>query len=173
MAALIGESLKGLRVQILDLEQVASEGSVPYDPQTNGAAEVAVKLAKASLRANFLTLESRLKAKIPPHHAILTWLIRHSAMLRTIRQVGRDGKTAYGRTRGSACSSKILGFAENARYKCRAQERTVAGIVQSWRFEFGVYQCSCVFAGHACQSCAADISGCRSGHVMRRRVSID
>ena len=59
MVALIAEALRGLRVQLLDIDSVASEGSVPYDPQTNGAAEVAVKLVKQTLRANQLTLERR------------------------------------------------------------------------------------------------------------------
>ena len=45
MSALIAEALRGLRVQLLDVDAVAAEGAVPYDPQTNGAAEVAVKLA--------------------------------------------------------------------------------------------------------------------------------
>ena len=34
-----------------------SEGSVPYDPQTNGAAENAVRLLKGSMRAMLLSFE--------------------------------------------------------------------------------------------------------------------
>lgn len=47
MLALISDALRGLRVQLLDIETVAAEGSVPYDPQTNGAAEAAVKLVRS------------------------------------------------------------------------------------------------------------------------------
>ena len=49
MLALVTEALRGLRVQIVGLDTVASEGSVPYDPQTNGAVEVAVRNVKNSL----------------------------------------------------------------------------------------------------------------------------
>ena len=35
-----------------------SEGPVPYDPQTNGAAENAVRLSKGSIRANLMGLEA-------------------------------------------------------------------------------------------------------------------
>ena len=38
---LVGDVLKGLRVQQLD--SAAAEGSVPHDPQTAGAAEVPVR----------------------------------------------------------------------------------------------------------------------------------
>ena len=69
--ALFAEALRGLRVQLMDLESVSSEGTVPYDPQTNGAVEVAVRNVKNSVRANILTLESRL-LKIPHGHAVVT-----------------------------------------------------------------------------------------------------
>ena len=60
------------------LDSAAAEGSVPYDPQTNGAVESAVKVVKQSLRANLLTLERRLRARIPPTHVVVAWLVRHS-----------------------------------------------------------------------------------------------
>ena len=131
MLARIADALRGLRVE-LDLETVAAEGSVPHDPQTNGAAEVAVKPVKASFRANQLTLERRLQTQIPPNHPVLTWLIRHSAILRTMRQVGRDGRTGYERARGAPCSSKLPGFGEVCRYKCRSHERAIPGTSQRW-----------------------------------------
>ena len=41
----VREALKAIRVRC-EMEQVGEEHSVPYDPQTNGGAEVGVKLAK-------------------------------------------------------------------------------------------------------------------------------
>ena len=38
------------------VQSAMDEGSVPYDPQTNGAAESAVKLFKGTMRANVLGL---------------------------------------------------------------------------------------------------------------------
>ena len=48
----------------------SSEGSVPYDPQTNGAAENAVRLLKGSLRPNLLSFERQIQARIPVQHPI-------------------------------------------------------------------------------------------------------
>ena len=110
MLALVSEALKVVRMQLVDIATVSSEGSVPYDPQTNGAVEVAVRNVKSSLKANLLTLEKRIGAKISHGHVILTWLIRHSALMRTIRMRASDGRTAYERARGTQCSSTFLGF---------------------------------------------------------------
>ena len=70
--ALVTGALQGLRVQLMDLESVSLEGSFPYDPQTNGAVEVAVRNVKNSVRANMLTSESRLQPKNPHGYAVLT-----------------------------------------------------------------------------------------------------
>ena len=51
------------------------EGSVPYDPQTNGAAENAVRLLKGSMRSNVMSFERQLRARISLDHTILTWLV--------------------------------------------------------------------------------------------------
>ena len=135
--ALVTEALRGLRVQMDELQSISAEGSVPYDPQTNGAAEAAVKNVKQSVRANLLTLEKRLGTTIPTNHAAVTWLVRHSAMLRTIRVRGRDGRTAFERVRGTECTSKLLGFGELCRYKCRSHEGRIAGTDS--RFSVGVW----------------------------------
>ena len=55
LVALVGDALKGLRIQQLD--SAAAEGSVPYDPQTAGAAEVSVTNLKGQVRAMHLTLD--------------------------------------------------------------------------------------------------------------------
>ena len=55
LVALVGDAFKGLRILLLD--SAAAEGSVPYDPQTAGAAEVFVKNIKGQVRAMHLTLD--------------------------------------------------------------------------------------------------------------------
>ena len=77
MLALVLEALRGLRVE--GLSSVATEGSVPYDPQTNGAAEVAVQLTKKQMRATLLTLQKQLQAEITPTHPVVAWMVAHSA----------------------------------------------------------------------------------------------
>ena len=82
------------------------------DPQTNVAVEVAVRNVTSSVRANILALESRLQYKILHGHAVLTWLMRHSAILRTMRIRSADGASAWEQVRGTPCSAKFLGFGE-------------------------------------------------------------
>ena len=54
LVALVADALKGLRIQLLD--SAAAEGSLPFDPQMAGAAEVFVKNLKGQVRAMHLTL---------------------------------------------------------------------------------------------------------------------
>ena len=78
------------------------EGSAEYDPQLNGAAETAVRLVKGQVRVKQLDLENDIKSHIPVCHPVITWLVRHSAMVKTMRVVGADGKTGWQRGRGAA-----------------------------------------------------------------------
>ena len=80
---LVLEALKALKVAGVD--QASSEGSVPYDPQTNGAAESAVGSVKGMMRTLQLGLEKRVSARIPAGHPVLAWMVRHAAWLRTAR----------------------------------------------------------------------------------------
>ena len=105
---LVVEALKALKVAGVD--QASSEGAVPHDPQTNGAAETAVGTLKGQLRTLQMCLERRLGMKIPVNHPILTWLVRHAAYVRTARVRGSDGQTGYQRARGTSFTTKLVGF---------------------------------------------------------------
>ena len=109
-------------VNVLKLSgtNVTVEGSAEYDPQSNGAAESAVRLVKGQVRALQVGLENDIKSHIPVGHPVITWLVRHAAMVRTMRVIGTDGKTAWQRTRGSTCKVKLVNFGEVTRYKCRS-----------------------------------------------------
>ena len=63
----------------------SSEGSVPYDPQSNSAAENAVRLPKWPIRANLLSLERQIQASIPVDQPILAWLVTYAASVRNMR----------------------------------------------------------------------------------------
>ena len=63
---------------------VAVEGSAEYDPQSNGAAESAVRLVKGQVRALQDGVENGIKSHIPVGHPVITWLVRRAAMVRTI-----------------------------------------------------------------------------------------
>ena len=119
------------------VENVTEEGSVPYDPQTNGAAENAVRLVKGMFKVLLLSLEREIRARIPLDHPIVPWLFRHGAFLRALEVRGQDGKTAYQRARGGRGPQRLLAFGELCRYKCRAQEGGIGGT--RWRFSTGIW----------------------------------
>ena len=66
------------------------EGSVPYDPQTNGLAEGAVWLPnlKGMFRTLLLGLEKQIHGRQPLDHPAVAWLISHAAHVRNLRVVG-------------------------------------------------------------------------------------
>ena len=100
LLAVVADALKGLRIQHLD--GAAAEGSVPYDPQTAGAAEVTVRNLKGQIRAMQLTLDRCLGMHVPPTHPLMMWLVEHAAFVRFTSIIGSDGKSAYKRVRGVA-----------------------------------------------------------------------
>ena len=61
-------------------------------------------------------LESRLNAKIPMNHAIMTWMVEHSAQLLTKYMRGPDGRTGYGRLHGKEVTERICEFGERILY---------------------------------------------------------
>ena len=68
----VRQTVAALKMEGVD---AADEGSVPRDPQTNGAIENAVKLLKGTLRANLLSFERMIRARVPLDHPIIAWLV--------------------------------------------------------------------------------------------------
>ena len=95
---LLTEVLKGVRID--SGEQAAEKSPPAYDSQANGDAENAIKQVQGMVRTLKSCLEDRLQAKLPTDHAAIWWLVRHAAWLLLIRVRGRDGRTAYERSRG-------------------------------------------------------------------------
>ena len=119
---LVNTAVNLLKLNGLD---ITVEGSIEYDPQSNGAAESAVRLIKGQVRALQVGFENDIKSHIPVGHPVISWLVRHAAMVRTMRVVGADGKTGWQRARGTVCKLKLVHFGEVARYKCRSQENGI------------------------------------------------
>jgi hypothetical protein len=92
---------------------------------------------KGMFKVVLLGLERQLNARIPLDHPIISWLLMHGAMLRTLLVRGDDGMTAHQRARGASGNLRLLSFGEMCRYKCRAQEGGIAGT--KWRFSTGIW----------------------------------
>ena len=115
LRALVARALDVLRVRALpdeqpNLERVSTEEPPAYDSQANGGIEVGVMLLRGFFRTLKLCLEATLGRKIPNSHALVPWLVRHTALLLSVQSRLPDGLTPWARARGRPLSQKILGF---------------------------------------------------------------
>ena len=92
--------------------EVIPEQSPVGDPQSNGAAENAVKLTKAHVRTLKDALEHRLQAPVPETSGLMTLLVRHAASAYRQFAVGVDGKTPTERLKGSRSKPMAVEFGE-------------------------------------------------------------
>ena len=135
LAQLVKAAVGQIRLRGVD---VVDEGAVPYDPQSNGQAESAVKQLKGLMRVHQLALERRLESHVPVGHPLMAWLALHVAFLRTTQVIGADGMSAWQRIRGRPFSQRLHLFGEIVKYKCRAQEGGIGG-PDGPRFSQGVW----------------------------------
>ena len=111
----------------------SSGGSVPYDLQTNGATENAVRLLKGSLRVNLLSFERQIQVRIPIIHSILAWLVTYGASIRNMRVRGQDGRTAQQFARGPGASIRLIPFGHICRFKALSKEKGIGPDMTRWR----------------------------------------
>ena len=83
---LLKESLAAHKVEGL-------EHPLPYDSQSNGAIEAAVKQVRGRMKTLKLCLERWIGKRISPGHPIAAWLVAHCAAVIRFRVRGVDGKT--------------------------------------------------------------------------------
>ena len=77
-------------------------------------------------------LGREISARIPLSHAVIPWLISHSAYLRTLMIKWGGGKTAHQRARGAAGPQKLLCCGDVCRYQCHANGGGIAGTKLHW-----------------------------------------
>ena len=85
ITALLKETLKTIRIDVPEVEQVGEEHPPERDPQANGAVENAVGGFKGLLRTCVIALEERLGFRLPPEHPVVAWLVQLTAFLMTVR----------------------------------------------------------------------------------------
>ena len=133
---LLGEALREHRIN--GVSQVLEEHSPEYDPQSNGSAEVGVKLLKNHLRTIRSNLENEIGHRIPVRHPLISWMVRHAAAVITWCSKGHGGRTAYQRVRGRECRTRLMAFGEACRFKNRSHE-PIGGIADGRRFHAGIF----------------------------------
>ena len=96
---LLSEALKELRIN--GVSQVLEEHPPEYDPQSNGSAEVGVKLLKNHFRTIRSSLENDIGHCIPVRHPLVSWTVRHAAAIITW-WVFQGSRRPYGIPKGGS-----------------------------------------------------------------------
>ena len=97
--------------------EIVPEESPPYNPQSNGRAERAVRSFKEQRSAVILGLEERLGIEIPADHPIQSWITEYSSSLLRRVKVGNDGLTALERIKGRKSHRVLPEIGEAILYK--------------------------------------------------------
>ena len=117
------------RRTIVEESPVGSSGS-------NGKVERAAQGIEGQIRVMKLALEGRLKRQVDTERRIVTFMAEYAGYLLNRLEVGKDGKTAYERSRGKKASVLGLEFGEKCLWKKRPKEKMEK---INTRWEFGIF----------------------------------
>ncbi len=107
------------------------------ESQSNGGIEGAVRVVKGLLRVHLMALETKIDARFPSDHPVLTWLVEHVTDVISKHMVGVDGKTGYERLFGRPSREEGLEFGELLHWRHRATQDM--NVVLDARWSSGVW----------------------------------
>ena len=96
---------------------VVFEQSPVGDPQSNGAAERAVQIAKGMIRTIRDACEANLAGPIPIDSPLMTWVVDYAAAVMRRFAIGLDGRSSYQRNKGKTPTSMAAEFEEKVWYR--------------------------------------------------------
>ena len=111
----VKESRGGQRT-LVEESPVQSHGS-------NGIVERAVQAIEGLIRTMKSALEARLQGAIKADSPIVTFMAEYASYLLNRLEVGKDGKTAYERTKGKRATILGVEFGEKVMWKKRAKPK--------------------------------------------------
>ena len=137
IVALLKQAMITLRQESPEVKQIVEEHSSRYVSQSNGFIEVALRDIQGLLRTYMCALEQRIGQRIPPDHAVFSWMVEHAAWILTTRRVGHDARTGYGKVRRHDFSKRSIEFGEKVLYKLpmKGPEADARGSMDpKWKF---------------------------------------
>jgi hypothetical protein len=137
---------------LIEESPVQSSGS-------NGVVERAVQGVEGQVRVLKLALEERLGAKVPASHCIVAFLAEYAAYLLNRLEVGKDGKTAWERSRGKSGNVMGIEFGEKVMYKKKKRDKS-AKIDARW--EKGIFVGARSCSGEFWIAVPSGVRKCRS-----------
>jgi hypothetical protein len=157
-------------IKFLVKDLVAERGSEPghktlveespvQSSGSNGVVERAVQTIEGQVRVLKLALEERLGQEVPASHCIVTFLADYAAYLVNRLEVGKDGKTAWERSRGKSASVMGVEFGEKVMFKKKAKDKN-AKIEARW--EKGIFVGARSCSGEFFLATSLGVRKCRS-----------
>jgi hypothetical protein len=119
---------KGCRT-IVEESPVGSSGS-------NGIVERAVQTVEGQIRVMKLALEDRIGKTVDAEANIVTFMAEYASYMLNRLEVGKDGKTAYERTKGKAATVLGVEFGEKLLWRKRSGQK-MNKINSKW--EYGIF----------------------------------
>ena len=92
------------------------EYSAVGESPSNGKAERTVQIIEDQVRTLKDALETRLEARLPCHHPVMRWLVRHCATIIGRFSVNPDVQTPYQSLHGKRAPDKMVEFGERVYY---------------------------------------------------------
>ena len=137
------------------------EHSHPCESQSNGLAERSMREVIDEIRTLKLSLETRVKARIPNEHPVMAWLVEHAAYMLNRCRLDTDGRTAYGRLHGKESTARICEFGERVLWFVPKKHR--AKLDSIWRYG--------TFLGRA-SNCDQNFIGLSDGTIATARAIV-
>jgi len=111
---------------IVEESPVKSSGS-------NGVVERAAQSVEGQIRVVLMALEEKIGRQIDPEEAVVTFIPEYSAYVLNRLEVGKDGKTAYERTRGKKATVVGLEFGEKVLWR-KKKANKMAKLRSRWAY---------------------------------------
>ena len=108
--------------------------------QSNGVVERAIQSVEGQVRVLRDALEARLSVKIEAKHPVMTCLVEYAAFILNRYEVGKDGKTAYERSKGKKAKTMGIEFGEAVLSERKAE----GGVTSAGRRACGATSCTTV-----------------------------
>ena len=99
---------------------------------SNGIVERAIQSVEHQVKVLKSAVESRWGVKIGARHSIVPWLVEYAAVLLNRFEVGRDGRTAFERSKGRKARTLGLEFGEAVLWKRKRVGGALAKLSCLW-----------------------------------------
>ncbi len=103
--------------------------------QSNGIAERAIQAVVGQARVLKDALEERASIKLEARHPVMPWLMEWSAMALDRFEVGKDGRTAHERCKGTKAKTLGLEFGEAVLWKRKPAGGHLGKLSSLWEDE--------------------------------------